>query len=182
MPLLDREANPLDLRLEEKGYILLTLHRQENVDSKERLKEVLRGLELVHEEFGFPIVYPIHPRTRKRLSEFDLALAEGLALIDPVDYLAFLKLEKHSRLILTDSGGVQEEACILKVPCVTLRSNTERPETIDVGANMLAGTEPAQILEKAKTMLNTNNEWENPFGDGTAAKQIISIIMRNSSS
>jgi UDP-N-acetylglucosamine 2-epimerase (non-hydrolysing) len=82
-------------------------------------------------------------------------------------------------LILTDSGDVQEEACILKVPCVTLRYNTERPETLDVGANTLAGTRPVEILKSVKIMLNTKKNWENPFGDGTAAKQIISFLGKN---
>lgn len=100
--------------------------------------------------------------------------------MDSVDYLTFLKLESRAQLILTDSGGVQEEACILKVPCVTLRDNTERPETIQVGANTLAGTEPDQIVIKAKEMLDRNANWPNPFGDGQAAKRIVSIIQRPS--
>jgi len=81
-------------------------------------------------------------------------------------------------LIFTDSGGVQEEACILRVPCVTLRYNTERPETLEVGANVLAGTEPKEILEKAKLMIDAKRDWENPFGDGKAANRIINIISR----
>jgi UDP-N-acetylglucosamine 2-epimerase (non-hydrolysing) len=104
---------------------------------------------------------------------------EGLKLIEPVDYLTFLWLESRAKLILTDSGGVQEEACVLKSPCVTLRCNTERPETLEVGANTLAGTKPNEIVRGARKMLNANNNWENPFGDGTAAKQIISILRKN---
>lgn len=160
-------------------YFLLTLHREENVDNKEGLKDILDGIELVHQEFSVPIMYPIHPRTRKRIHEFGLTTPKGLTFIDPVGYLAFLKLEMKAKLILTDSGGVQEEACVLKVPCVTLRSNTERPETLSVGANMLAGTDPNQILEKTRIMSNAGRNWENPFGDGTAAKKIISIILES---
>jgi UDP-N-acetylglucosamine 2-epimerase (non-hydrolysing) len=173
------ERSELATNLGEKEYCLLTLHREENVDSKEKLGEILAGLKLMYEKFGYPVLYPAHPRTRKRLGEFNLTLPEGLRLIDPVDYLTFLGFESKAKLILTDSGGVQEEACILKVPCVTLRYNTERPETIDVGANTLAGTKPREILESAKKMLGTKNNWENPFGDGTAAKQIISILRKN---
>lgn len=177
MSLIDKSDSVSDPR--ENEYFLLTLHREENVDDKERLKEIFEGLKLVYEEFGFPVIYPIHPRTRKRIGEFNLTPTEGLALIDPVDYLAFLKLETKAKLILTDSGGVQEEACILKVPCVTLRYNTERPETLDVGANTLAGTRPVEILKSVKIMLNTKRNWKNPFGDGTAAKRIIRILLNS---
>ena len=165
--------------LDDKEYFLLTLHREENVDDKDKLREILEGLRLVYKEFGAPIVYPIHPRTRKRLSEFNLVATEGIRLIEPVDYLAFLRLETRAKLVLTDSGGVQEEACILKSPCVTLRCNTERPETLEVGANTLVGTKPDEIVRGVRKMLKVNNNWENPFGDGTAAKQIVSILRKN---
>jgi UDP-N-acetylglucosamine 2-epimerase (non-hydrolysing) len=174
---LAQDEKPVEL--DDENYFLLTLHRQENVDNKETLEGILDGLELIHQEFDLPVVYPIHPRTRKRIHEFGLTIPKGLTYIDPVDYLAFLRLEMEAKLILTDSGGVQEEACILKVPCITLRYNTERPETLDVGANALAGTEPKQILEKTKIMLSADRNWENPFGDGTAARKIIEIILKS---
>jgi UDP-N-acetylglucosamine 2-epimerase (non-hydrolysing) len=98
-------------------------------------------------------------------------------LVEPVDFFSFLQLESSARLILTDSGGVQEEACILSVPCVTLRDNTERPETLEVGSNILAGVSPDKILECSKEMLSKKNNWENPFGDGTAGEKIVKIIM-----
>jgi UDP-N-acetylglucosamine 2-epimerase (non-hydrolysing) len=159
----------------EDDYFLVTVHRQENTDNPTRLKNIIEGLKLAKEYFDIPIIYPIHPRTLKRIKEYGIN-TEGLNLIEPLDYLSFLKLESRARLIFTDSGGVQEEACILKVPCVTLRYNTERPETIEVGANVLAGTEPKEILEKAKIMINAKRDWENPFGDGKAAVRIVSII------
>jgi UDP-N-acetylglucosamine 2-epimerase (non-hydrolysing) len=87
-----------------------------------------------------------------------------------------LQLEKNARLILTDSGGVQEESCILRTPCVTLRDNTERPETVDVGANVLAGASPEKIMECAKLMLTRKTDWANPFGDGKTAARIIDIL------
>jgi UDP-N-acetylglucosamine 2-epimerase (non-hydrolysing) len=107
--------------------------------------------------------------------EFNLN-ARGVRLIEPVDFLGFLQLASNARLILTDSGGVQEEACILSVPCVTLRDNTERPETIEVGANILAGASPDKILEYSKVMLGRENNWSNPFGDGKAGKRIVDIL------
>jgi UDP-N-acetylglucosamine 2-epimerase (non-hydrolysing) len=103
-------------------------------------------------------------------------LIGSIRFIDPVDYLDFLNLEKGVRLVLTDSGGVQEETCILGVSCVTLRDNTERPETMEVGANMLAGTDPEKIVECARRMLVRGNGWNNPFGDGKAAERIARVV------
>ena len=100
----------------------------------------------------------------------------GIKFIDPVDYLSFLQLESKAKLVLTDSGGVQEETCVLKVPCVTLRDNTERPETLAVGSNVLAGTNAGNILEATTEMLDRTVNWENPFGDGSAGERIVEIL------
>jgi UDP-N-acetylglucosamine 2-epimerase (non-hydrolysing) len=97
-------------------------------------------------------------------------------LVEALDYLAFLQLESKAKLVLTDSGGVQEETCILGVPCVTLRDNTERPETLDVGSNILAGTDPNKIFHAAKISLAQKKAWANPFGDGKTASKIINIL------
>jgi len=156
-------------------YFLVTIHRQENVDNKQRFRNILEGLRLIHDYFDLPVVYPVHPRARKRMNEYNLS-GDPLIMIEPLDYLSFLRLESKAKLILTDSGGVQEEACILKIPCVTLRYNTERPETVDVGANVIAGTEPESILDKTRLMVERSRDWENPFGDGRAAERIVSII------
>lgn len=164
-----------DLHLGPKDYFLVTAHRQENVDIKERFERILIGLELISVEFGLPVVYPIHPRARKMMNDFGLQ-ADGIKLVEPVDYLSFLQLESKAKLVLTDSGGVQEETCVLKVPCVTLRDNTERPETLAVGSNILAGTTPQTILECTNRMLQVNNSWQNPFGDGKAGERIVQII------
>ncbi|MCC6019030.1 MAG: UDP-N-acetylglucosamine 2-epimerase (non-hydrolyzing) [Candidatus Verstraetearchaeota archaeon] len=170
-------AETINVQFADDDYFLVTVHRQENTDNPMRLRNIIEGLKLVKEYFNTPIIYPIHPRTLKRIKEYGIDV-EGLNLIEPLDYLSFLKLESKAKLIFTDSGGVQEEACILRVPCVTLRYNTERPETLEVGANVLAGTEPKEILEKAKIMINAKRDWENPFGDGRAANRIINIISR----
>jgi len=163
--------------LKKRSYILLTIHRQENVDDLQKLKGILDGLALLHKNLGIPIIFPIHPRTKKKIESFNLKIPNGVSIIDPVGFLNFIWLEKNAKLILTDSGGVQEEACILKVPCVTLRENTERPQTIHVGANMLAGTNPKKILLASKKMLEKKNIWSNPFGDGKAGKRIIDIVL-----
>jgi len=164
------------LGLEKRKFFLVTVHRQENVDDKERFSKILEGLKLVHERFGFPIVYPVHPRAAKRMREFNLK-PKGIRLIDPLDYLSFLLLESCARLVLTDSGGVQEETCILRVPCVTLRYNTERPETLEIGSNILAGAEPNVIVEKTEFMLKRRHDWPNPFGDGKAGIRITKILI-----
>ena len=164
-----------DLNAEGNDYFLVTAHRQENVDDRERFEGILDGLRLIREEFGLPLIYPIHPRAKKRISEFALN-PEGVTLIEPVGYLRFMRLESKAKLILTDSGGIQEEACILGVPCVTLRDNTERPETLEVESNVLAGTRPEEIVKMTRLMLGRSKGWKNPFGDGKAGRTIIKIL------
>ena len=156
-------------------YFLVTFHRQENVDNPGRFASILEGLDRVATEFHLPTVYPIHPHSRKKMNEFGLS-PRSTTLIDPVGFLEFLQLESNARLVLTDSGGVQEEACILGIPCVTLRDNTERPETLDVGSNLLAGTLPDKILRCTRLMLDRESKWSNPFGDGKAGRRIVRIV------
>ena len=173
----NRKVDILDkLNLNKNEYFLVTAHREENVDAKNRLKGILKGLELVYKKFNLPIIYPIHPRTEKRIKEFSLKVPEGVKLINPVGFLEFLQLEANAKLVLTDSGGVQEESCILKIPCVTLRDNTERPETLEVGSNILAGTNPEKIVKCAEFMIQKERNWKNPFGDGRASKRILDIL------
>jgi UDP-N-acetylglucosamine 2-epimerase (non-hydrolysing) len=172
----ERKVNVLkDLGLVSKEYFLVTAHRAENVDNSNRLKEILKGLELIGSEFSLPIVFPVHPRTRKMVKEFGLQF-DGIRAIEPVGFLEFLQLEGNARLALTDSGGVQEETCILGVPCVTLRDNTERPETLQVGSNMLVGADSQQIREGVLRMMTQGNRWSNPFGDGQAGQMIIECL------
>lgn len=166
-----------DLELRSKDYFLVTAHRQENVDNKARFAWILRGLKNIAEEFGLPLVYPVHPRSRKQMKEFGLQPDE-VRLVEPVDFLSFLQLENNAKLVLTDSGGVQEETCVLGVPCVTLRDNTERPETVEVGSNVLAGADSDRILECAKMMVLRENSWVNPFGEGDAGRKIVEELGR----
>jgi len=164
------------LHLQKKDYFLVTAHRQENVDTKERLNGILEGLRLIAEYFYSPIVYPIHPRARKMIRVHRLHIPKQVTVIDPVGYLDFVQLLNNARLVLTDSGGVQEESCILKIPCVTLRDNTERPEAVEVGANILASTNPQLIIESVSNMLQKKKNWRNPFGSGKSAEKIVDII------
>lgn len=166
------------LMLKKDKFILVTAHREENVDNKKRLEGILEGLKLVYQEFSLSILYPIHPRSKKRIKEFNLKTPDGTRLIEPTGYLDFLNLESNARLILTDSGGVQEESCILKIPCLTLRDNTERPETLKEGSNIIVGSTPNKILAGVRRMMNKKRNWGNPFGSGRAAIAIMNILER----
>ena len=166
-----------DLGFNGGDYLLATIHRQENVDDEKRLRGIIEGLEMVRREFNLELICPLHPRARKSLRIFGVK-SNGLRLIEPLDYLAFLQLESNARLVLTDSGGVQEEACILGVPCVTLRDSTERPETLEVGSNVLAGANSYGIVKKVEYMLGKDNCWANPFGDGNTGCRIVEILMQ----
>lgn len=146
-------------------YAILTLHRPSNVDNKEQFQNILDELA----EIELPIIWPIHPRAKKNLPN----VPDNIKIVEPYSYHEFLNIMSKAEIILTDSGGIQEEACILKVPCITLRENTERPETIEVGANVLALT---NIKEKVQEMLKKERNWKNPYGDGTASKQILDIL------
>jgi UDP-N-acetylglucosamine 2-epimerase (non-hydrolysing) len=164
------------LNLAQRQYLLVTLHRQENVDNQARFASILEGLNRVAAEFHLPVIYPVHPHSRKRMNEFGFN-PKNITLIEPISFLDFLQLESNARLILTDSGGVQEEACILGIPCVTLRDNTERPETLEVGSNILAGALPDKIFRCTTLMLNKKNKWSNPFGDGKAGQRIVVTLL-----
>ncbi len=165
--------------LASRKYLLLTLHREENVDYKEHMEKILKGIRLVSDHFETDIIFPSHPRTNKNLKYFKLnslvSEIPRLRVVETLGYLDFLMLLGNARMVLTDSGGIQEESCILKVPCVTLRQNTERPETVEVGSNYVAGIEPQGILHGVKTMYEKATDWRNPFGANPSQK-IIDIV------
>ena len=169
-----------DLGLSKGQYVLLTFHRKENVDRPGPLAAALDGFERVARGTGLEIVFPVHPRTAKMLEALGLqarvASVRGLRQIEPLGYLDLLVLEKNAALVMTDSGGLQEEACFFRVPCVTLRESTERPETLEIGANALAGTDPSRIEAAARRQLDAPREWPNPYGDGTTSKQIAARV------
>ena len=166
-----------ELGLEGDDYFLITLHRAENVDDKETLNKILTAFNRLADAYDVPLVFPIHPRTRKMVDRFGLgSMLDHIRIIEPVGYLDFLILEKSAKLILTDSGGVQEEACILSVPCVTLRDTTERPETVNAGKSVLAGSDPDSVARCAEEMLGRKLSDENPFGDGRSGARIMKIL------
>ncbi len=164
------------LDLEEKFYGVLTLHRPSNVDDRQNFTAIWGALCRIAEDAT--LVFPVHPRTRARIAEFGLTVPDSIKLLEPIGYLDFLKLQSSAGMILTDSGGIQEEATILGVPCLTLRENTERPVTIAVGCNTLVGVDPELIKEKALAIVR--GETEKPdvpqYWDGRAAERIIDTI------
>lgn len=164
--LLDR------LQLESSGYILLTLHRPTNTDSPDSLVKIVAAITQLDE---YRFVFPVHPRTRKTLNSKGLGLPKNVLMIDPVGYLDILTLEKNAAKILTDSGGMQKEAYLLKVPCITLREETEWIETVESGWNILVGSDTERIVHAVNTFQPVST-WSPVFGDGHAAEHIVRIL------
>lgn len=182
---IDRAAQQskllLQLQLKKKEYIVFTAHRASNVDDKHSLSEIVDILNAIKTEMNLSIVWPIHPRAKKKLQEYNLTLPSNVIAIEPTGYLDFLDLLYNAKVAISDSGGVQEEACILNIPCLTIRENTERPETIAVGANYLMGRNKEKIIEYLKDLSNKFYKWTSPFGDGKTAVHILDIIQNKPS-
>lgn len=162
-------------------YALLTLHRPSNVDLRDSFEPILDALEVI--AANLPIVFPVHPRTRKTISELGLsgrfAAIKDLRIIDPLGYLDFLNLSSGARLVLTDSGGIQEETTALGIPCLTLRENTERPITVEMGTNVVVGTDPAKIINAASAALNGSAKkttQQPPLWDGRTSERILDAL------
>lgn len=176
------ESRILDeLSLLPGGYAVLTLHRPGNVDDADVFGRILDALE--HVQRDMPVIFPAHPRTRGSLADPVLANRlrdmPALRMIEPLGYLDFLKLMAEARVVLTDSGGIQEETTILKVPCLTLRESTERPITVEVGSNRIVGTDPEKILSAYRRVLDGQYRQPEtpPLWDGQAAKRITQILV-----
>ena len=152
-----------ELGVENGGYLLITVHRQETVDVEDCLRSLLRGAAAGADELGLPLIFSVHPRTRARLQQFGISLeAEHVRPYDPFGFFDFVSLESQARCVLTDSGTVQEECCIMGVPTVTVRDTTERPETIECGSNVLSGTHPDAIRSGLRLMLDGQRSWQAP--------------------
>ena len=173
---LDRIRPRFDLK--ERAYGVLTLHRPSNVDSAETFKGILQAVHGIAREL--PIVFPVHPRTRERVREFGLErYFEGVTLTEPLGYVDFLSLTSHARLVLTDSGGLQEESTALGIPCLTLRENTERPVTVTHGTNRVVGTNPANILAGFRAAMSDKNvDRRPPLWDGHTAERIAKVLQK----
>ena len=164
------------LGIEKKEYFLVTAHRPENVGVKTPLKNILESLGELYKTYGKIVIYPILPRSRASIKKFNLQVPEGVRLMDPLGFLEFSKLEKNAFCCVTDSGTVQEDSCIFKVPCVTMRISTERSETVEVGSNIVAGLNKKHILEAVHKMVNKKTNWKNPYGKPNCAKKTMSIL------
>jgi len=177
----ERKSNVHEqLNITKDGYILMTSHRPATVDNETNLRAVLSAVEKIAKEFDKKVIFPAHPRTQKMIENFGISLDDSIEIIDPVGYLDMLSLQKHSFLIVTDSGGIQEESCILQKKAVVIRENTERPEAVDVGGCVLAGNSSVEfIVKSAKDVIAKKVEWYNPFGDGTTGLRIVDIVTRD---
>ncbi|MGO1752626.1 MAG: non-hydrolyzing UDP-N-acetylglucosamine 2-epimerase [Psychroflexus sp.] len=166
-----------ELSLNEKEYLVMTLHRPANVDEETKLKELMD--EIVNNTNDLPLIFPVHPRTAKILKKLGI-MHPRLHMVEPLSYLEFNYLVGRAKAVITDSGGITEEASILNVPCMTLRDNTERPETIELGTNELLGTDPKAIQPAMQKLFN--GEWkecqEIPMWDGKCAERIIDEILK----
>lgn len=161
------------LKVQHTDYGAVTLHRPSNVDDPGVLAAILDSLNTLSERL--PLIFPVHPRTQANIKRFGLKTAQGITLTGPLSYMDFLNLWKDAKLVLTDSGGLQEETTALGVPCMTLRHNTERPITVDEGTNVLVGTQPDVILAEASNILNgLGKTGKRPaLWDGRAAERIV---------
>ncbi len=160
------------------GYGLATLHRPSNVDDPAMLMKIMETLQAISRDV--PLIFPIHPRTRQRLADAQYALhATQLQLVDPLGYLDFLALQRHARLVITDSGGIQEETTYLGVPCLTVRENTERPVTVTVGTNILVGQDMSHLKREVHRILDGDHKQGQlpPFWDGKAGERIAAILV-----
>jgi len=163
-------------------FILATIHRDSNTDDPKRLSEVLVTLGDIAEQSGHTVYLPAHPRTVNKIKDHGLQALlnqqKGLKIIQSLGYLDFLLALSRATLVITDSGGVQEEACILHIPTITIRTTTERPETIEVGANVLAPQREQAVLAAKKMLTETGRNWENPFGDGRSGRRILDLMIK----
>lgn len=144
-------------------YFLVTLHRNENTSDRERLSEIFEGISQIASKFGKPVLISVHPRTAEKLKTFDIRVDETqIRLLDPLGFFDFVKLEKNALAVLTDSGTVQEECAIFRIPNITVRDVTERPETVECGSNVLSGSDPASIVRTTSLALSQTTNWTAP--------------------
>lgn len=174
------ETDALKKRALAKGgrYGVITMHRPSNVDDVEMMTKIARALKEIATEL--PLIFPVHPRTRNNLEKFGIDMGPNITLMGPQAYMPFLNLWKDAAVVLTDSGGLQEETTALGVPCITIRENTERPVTVDEGSNVLVGTDPVRIVAEVKKVLRgEGKQGRRPYlWDGKAAERIVEVLAK----
>jgi UDP-N-acetylglucosamine 2-epimerase (non-hydrolysing) len=166
--------NKLDIQ--KNKFIILTLHRQETVDKPKRLELIINSIKNNKKLKNYKIVFPIHPRTKSKLK--NNIFSKNFLILQPLDYFNFLNLLINCKLIITDSGGIQEEACLLMKPCITTRVNTERPETVEIKSNILVGYNARKINNSINTFLKKKNYWSNPFGKVGVSERITNYLQK----
>ena len=160
---IDSSQALANLGVEKNGYFLVTMHRAENVDIEDRLRALTTSLERIHKKYGHPVICSLHPRTRSKMLAFGLPTDNAaVRFLEPLGFFDFIALERDAFCVLSDSGTVQEECCVFRVPNVTIRDVTERPETVECGSNMLSGAEPEFILRCVRAVLNLSDTWNAP--------------------
>ncbi|MFC1900300.1 non-hydrolyzing UDP-N-acetylglucosamine 2-epimerase [Chloroflexota bacterium] len=173
-----------ELDIQPQNYFLVTTHRAENVDLKDRLSNLLIALDKINKQYSIPVICSLHPRTKNKMEQFGLKIDNAnVRLLEPFGFFDFISLEKQARGVITDSGTVQEECCILKVPNITIRDVTERPETIECGSNMLTGVSQELILKSLEIVLDDKRQWEPPkeyLAENVSSKVARIIIGYNS--
>ena len=165
-------------KAQQERYGVVTLHRPSNVDEPDTFARIAGALKEIARDL--PLIFPVHPRTRANIEKFGIDLGPNVTLAGPQAYMAFLNLWKDAAVVLTDSGGLQEETTALGVPCITIRENTERPVTVDEGTNVLAGTDPEAIVREARKVLRgEGKQGRRPhLWDGRAAERIVAVLAR----
>jgi len=170
------------LGLDKSKYVLVTFHRPANVDNEFKLKELVDFLNAL--SMKVKVFFPVHPRTMKNIEDYELdkTISEGLIISEPIGYIDFLALTKNAQLVITDSGGIQEETTFMGVPCITVRNNTERPVTISTGTNLLIGTDLSEVMKAAGLILSGDIKMGRipPLWDGKTADRIVNIILNHS--
>jgi len=168
------------LNLQPQKYFLVTAHRAENVDDRNRLGNLLIALDTVNKKYALPVICSLHPRTKSKMTQFRLKVSnQDIRLLEPFGFFDFISLEKQARCVITDSGTVQEECCILRVPNITIRDVTERPETLECGSNMLTGVSPDLIIKALEVVLEKKPEWEPPaeYLAKNVSSRVVKIIL-----
>jgi UDP-N-acetylglucosamine 2-epimerase (non-hydrolysing) len=169
-----------ELKLKPQGYFLVTAHRAENVDDKNRLNSLLLALDKINKKYSLPVICSLHPRTKSKLTQYGIKVSNtNIRFLEPFGFFDFIALEKQARCIITDSGTVQEEACILMIPNITIRDVTERPETLECGSNILTGVSPDTIMKSLKIVLGKKPEWEPPaeYLVKNVSSRVVKIVL-----
>lgn len=177
-PQIDKSNILEQLNLKTKQYVIITLHRQENVDNSERFNKIVQAFNLIAET-GIQVIVSTHPRTRSKMKNLKIKINPNVKFLQPFGFFDFITLEKNAKVILTDSGTVQEEACILHIPCVITRKATERMETVECGASILAGIETRDIYESYKQAKRMNINWNPPkeYLDENVSNKVIAYLL-----